>query len=178
MPNRLAYLSIAVVVLLAACSTTPKEKPTQPAEPSKIVLPIDSTVSAADAGIVSQDNGVTVVRLSQKPCRFVEAEPSASFDEHQSYAACKAHNAKTLSTRKQRALRIPAGKVRFVVSSQDVPYTLGFWIRDVRTPQKAIAQGGGIEAGKPKTYEVDLKPGTYLYACPLNPTPDYTIIVE
>ncbi len=32
--------------------------------------------------------------------------------------------------------------------------------------------------GKTLDYEVELKPGQYVYSCPLNTTPDYTLIVE
>ena len=38
--------------------------------------------------------------------------------------------------------------------------------------------GGGLSTGVTKDYEVTLEPGEYLYSCPLNPTPNYRIIVE
>jgi len=37
--------------------------------------------------------------------------------------------------------------------------------------------GGGLTTGTTKDYEVELEPGEYLYSCPLNPTPDYKLIV-
>ena len=37
--------------------------------------------------------------------------------------------------------------------------------------------GGGLTLGETKDYEVTLEPGEYEYSCPLNPTPDYRIVV-
>lgn len=33
-------------------------------------------------------------------------------------------------------------------------------------------------AGKSQDYHIDLKEGSYVYSCPLNPTPDYPIVVK
>ena len=38
--------------------------------------------------------------------------------------------------------------------------------------------GGGLTTGATKDYEIELSAGEYLYSCPLNPTPDYKIVVE
>lgn len=38
--------------------------------------------------------------------------------------------------------------------------------------------GGGLTEGKTQDYEVDLKPGKYVYSCPLDPTPDYNLVVR
>ncbi len=67
-----------------------------------------------------------------------------------------------------------------------MPYTQGFWIRDKdydwRNPlhklNKTSVSGGDMTLGKTLDYEVELKPGHYVYYCPLNTTPDYTLIVE
>ena len=32
--------------------------------------------------------------------------------------------------------------------------------------------------GKSRDYAIDLEPGEYVYSCPLNPTPDYRLIVN
>ena len=37
--------------------------------------------------------------------------------------------------------------------------------------------GGGLGTGQTRDYEIDLKPGEYVYSCPLNPTPDYKLVV-
>ena len=38
--------------------------------------------------------------------------------------------------------------------------------------------GGGLTPGTTKNYIVELKEGEYLYSCPLNPTPDYRLVVK
>ncbi len=37
--------------------------------------------------------------------------------------------------------------------------------------------GGGLTIGKTQDYTIELKPGSYVYSCPLNPTPDYRLEV-
>ena len=43
---------------------------------------------------------------------------------------------------------------------------------------KTSVSGGGLGTGQTKDYEVELEPGEYLYSCPLNPTPDYRLVVK
>jgi hypothetical protein len=44
---------------------------------------------------------------------------------------------------------------------------------------KTSVSGGGLKLGETQEYEVTLKAGTsYVYSCPLNPTPDYPIVVK
>ncbi len=38
--------------------------------------------------------------------------------------------------------------------------------------------GGGLTEGATQDYEIVLEAGEYLYSCPLNPTPDYKLVVE
>ena len=38
--------------------------------------------------------------------------------------------------------------------------------------------GGGLTMGKSKDYSIELEPGSYVYSCPLNPTPNYKIEVS
>ncbi len=38
--------------------------------------------------------------------------------------------------------------------------------------------GGGLTPGTTKDYVVELKEGDYFYSCPLNPTPDYHLVVR
>jgi hypothetical protein len=74
----------------------------------------------------------------------------------------------------------------FRVTNENVPYELGFWLREEdynwKNPldklTKISVSGGGLTTGKTKDYDVELKPGTYLYSCPLNPTPDYKLVVS
>jgi hypothetical protein len=38
--------------------------------------------------------------------------------------------------------------------------------------------GGGLTLGTSRDYTIELKPGKYVYSCPLNPTPNYKIEVS
>ncbi|NJK40498.1 MAG: hypothetical protein HC934_02430 [Acaryochloridaceae cyanobacterium SU_2_1] len=38
--------------------------------------------------------------------------------------------------------------------------------------------GGNLTQGKTSRYEVTLTPGNYVFSCPLNPTPDYPVVVQ
>ena len=74
----------------------------------------------------------------------------------------------------------------FRVTNRNVPYDLGFWLRshdyDWRNPlhklTKTSVSGGGLSPGKTQEYTVTLKPGKYIYSCPLNTTPDYPLVVS
>ena len=35
--------------------------------------------------------------------------------------------------------------------------------------------GGGLMNGETQDYEIELKPGVYVYSCPLNTKPDYKL---
>ena len=36
----------------------------------------------------------------------------------------------------------------------------------------------GLTTGTTQDYAIELKAGEYLYSCPLNPTPDYKLVVK
>jgi hypothetical protein len=62
-----------------------------------------------------------------------------------------------------------------------VPYELGFWLRGEGVVGRATlpsVSGGGLTTGKTQDYAIELKPGNYVYSCPLNPTPDYKLVVR
>jgi len=67
------------------------------------------------------------------------------------------------------------------VTNANVPYDLGFYLRGsglvdkVKLPK---VSGGGLSIGTTKDYVIDLVAGEYEYSCPLNPTPDYKLVVE
>ena len=130
-----------------------------------------------------------VIELTQTPCQFLESENGVDqgFKSTQK-ADCEAINAKTGAERlaKAKVLELPPGSYVFRVTNKDVPYELGFWLReadyDGRNPldklTKTSVSGGGLLEGVTKDYEVELKPGDYVYSCPLNPTPNYRIEVK
>ncbi len=121
-----------------------------------------------------------IIELHQTPCTIIEAEAAPQgFVSHGS-ADCVRINKDTAETRKFKVLRLKAGKTVFRVTNNNVSYPLGFWLRGKGVGRLTLpsVSGGGLTTGATKDYEVNLKPGRYLYSCPLNPTPDYPLIVE
>ena len=130
-----------------------------------------------------------VITLTQTGCQFVESENGVDHGFKTTRKAdCEAINAESGAERltKAEVLKLKPGKYVFRVANKNVPYELGFWLRehdyDWKNPlhklSKVSVSGGGLTQGKTQDYEVELEPGEYLYSCPLNPTPDYRIIVE
>ncbi len=136
--------------------------------------------SAPAAGAASPQ----VVTLTQVPCQFLESENGADRGFRSKRAAdCEAVNARTSDERlaKAKVLRLRPGRTVFRVANRNVPYELGFWLRGdgvINRARLPSVSGGGLMIGKTRDYEVDLKPGEYVYSCPLNPTPDYRLVVE
>ncbi|HED13027.1 MAG TPA: hypothetical protein ENI62_05125 [Gammaproteobacteria bacterium] len=126
----------------------------------------------------------TVIELNQVPCQFLESENGVNhgYSSH-STSDCEAINSRTGAQRLKQAkiLKLKPGRYIFRVRNKNVPYELGFWLRGnglidrVRLPS---VSGGGIAQGKSQDYAIDLKPGEYLYSCPLNPTPNYKLVVS
>jgi len=124
-----------------------------------------------------------VIELTQTSCQFIETEHGV--DHHyrsQSSHDCMAVNAKTSAQRLAQAkvLRLKAGDYVFRVKNRDVPYVLGFWLRGLGLSRFTLpgVSGGGITKGQVRDYAISLEAGEYRYSCPLNPTPDYILIVE
>ncbi len=129
-----------------------------------------------------------VIELTQIACQFLESENGVDYDfETKEKADCETVNARTGTERlaEAHALTLAPGRYIFRVTNLDVPYELGFWLREhdynwknpIHKVTKVSVSGGGLALGTTKDYEVELKPGEYLYSCPLNPTPDYKLIV-
>ncbi len=124
----------------------------------------------------------TVIDLTQTACQFVESENGVDRGFTTMKAEdCKAINTKTGADRLAGAkvLELKPGKYIFRVTNKNVPYSLGFWLRGKglgRVTLPSVA-GGGLALGVTRDYVVELKEGEYLYSCPLNPTPDYRLVV-
>ena len=124
-----------------------------------------------------------IIELTQVACQFVESENGV---DHRFTTARKADcdtiNAETAAGRlaEAKVLELKPGKYIFRVTNQDVPYQLGFWLRGAGFGRLTLpsVSGGGLTLGATKDYAIDLEPGEYLYSCPLNPTPDYRIVVK
>jgi len=141
-------------------------------------------VAAGPAQGAEQGN---VIRLTQTPCQFLESEGVDHKFKTTKKADCDAINTKTGAERlaKAKVITLKPGRYVFRVTNRNVPYDLGFWLRskdyDWRNPlhklSKTSVSGGGLSPGTTKDYVVTLKPGEFLYSCPLNPTPNYKIVV-
>lgn len=125
-----------------------------------------------------------VIEFTQTACQFIESEGGREHGFASARAAdCEAINERTAAQRLQQAepLRLKPGKYTFRVANRDVPYPLGFWLRAASLVDRISlpsVSGGGLETGKSRDYVIELKAGEYVYSCPLNPTPDYRLIVE
>lgn len=86
---------------------------------------------------------------------------------------------------KTKTLKVKPGTYVFEVTNNDVDHEVGF----VLAPKKANIEmddhikqaylSKTIKAGETaSSKEVTLEKGEYVYFCPLNPTPQYTLIVE
>lgn len=124
-----------------------------------------------------------VIQLNQVPCQFLESENDVDRGfRSTSREDCEAVNAKTGEQRvaESTPLQLKAGEYIFRVTNRNVPYELGFWLRGDGLANRALlpsVSGGGLTTGKTQDYLIALKPGRYVYSCPLNPTPDYKLVV-
>ena len=147
------------------------------------------------AGIIGQggpaiSQQATVIDLTQVGCQFLESENGVDhgFQPRRSQD-CVEINANTGEQRlfQAQVLNLPPGKYIFRVTNKNVPYELGFWLREydysLNNPlhklTKTSVSGGGLVIGETRDYEVELEAGVkYIYSCPLNPTPNYSIVVN
>jgi hypothetical protein len=149
---------------------------------------VAAVVALSIAGAAQGAEQENVIRLTQTPCQFLESEAADHGFKSTASADCEAINAKTGADRlaKAKVITLKPGKYVFRVTNKNVPYELGFWLRskgyDYRNPihklTKTSVSGGGLVKGRTKDYVVELKPGEYEYSCPLNPTPDYRLVVS
>ncbi|WP_218940045.1 hypothetical protein [Denitrobaculum tricleocarpae] len=126
---------------------------------------------------------VQVIELTQTACQFVEVESKDHGYTSNSKADCNEINSKTGAERlaNSEVLKLKPGKYIFRVKNENVPYALGFWVRGdglVNRASLPSVSGGGLTQGTTKDYEITLKAGEYVFSCPLNPTPDYKLVVE
>ncbi|UTW11320.1 hypothetical protein [Marinobacterium rhizophilum] len=125
-----------------------------------------------------------VIHLTQTGCQFVESENGMDHGySTSSKADCEAINAQSGEERLAGAkpLELEPGRYIFRVSNENVPYELGFWLRGATLVDRALlpsVSGGGLAQGTTRDYEIELKPGEYHYSCPLNPTPNYSLVVK
>jgi len=129
-------------------------------------------------------NAPRIIMLTQTPCQFLESEAGRDRGyTSRSAADCNAINARTAKQRlaEARTIELTPGKYIFRVTNKNVPYELGFWLRGESLVDRALlpsVSGGGLVTGKTQDYPIELKAGEYVYSCPLNPTPDYKLVVK
>lgn len=125
-----------------------------------------------------------VIELTQVGCQFLESENGTHHGvQPRSKADCEAFNDETGEARltTSKVIHLPPGDYVFRVKNEGVPYELGFWLRGdglVNRARLPSVSGGGLAAGQTKDFAISLEPGEYVYSCPLNPTLDYTLVVE
>lgn len=125
-----------------------------------------------------------LIELTQTGCQFVESENGMDHGYKTARKEdCEAINAKSGEKRlaDSKVLQLKPGKYTFRVTNKNVPYMLGFYLRGDGVLNYATlpsTSGGGLTLGASRDYTIELKPGSYVYSCPLNPTPDYKIEVS
>ena len=123
-----------------------------------------------------------VITLTQTGCQFLESESEDYQFQTASAEDCKKINGETLAERQKnfKPLKLKPGSYIFRVANRDVPYELGFYLHGTGINKVTLPKvsGGGLTTGVTQDYEVTLKPGQYVFSCPLNPTPDYPLEVS
>lgn len=152
---------------------------------SKFLLLVGASAIAIanlSSPVKSQSENATVIALTQTGCQFVETEGKNYNYQTTNAADCKKINGDTLTEREKefKPLELAAGEYVFQVTNENVPYELGFYLRGQGVGRATLpsTSGGGLTEGTTKEYRVTLKPGKYWISCPLNPTPDYPVIVN
>lgn len=145
--------------------------------------PVLITAAILTAATLHAQAAPQVIELTQVACQFVESENGTEHGFRSAKAAdCERINANTGNKRLAAAkvLRLKPGSYIFRVRNKNVPYELGFWLRGdglVGRARLPSVSGGGLVAGATQDYAIELTPGEYVYSCPLNPTPDYRLVV-
>lgn len=142
------------------------------------------TLLLLGGGAVAHAADTSIVTLTQVPCQFLESEQGKNRDfKSASITDCEKINGQTADARLADAttMQLKPGKYIFRVTNRNVPYELGFWLRSASLVKRLTlpsVSGGGLDTGKTQDYVIDLEPGEYVYSCPLNPTPDYKLVVR
>ncbi len=128
-----------------------------------------------------------VVTLTQTGCQFLEPEGTDRKFKTTSAEDCNKINGESGKQRvaASKTIELKPGEYVFRVTNKNVPYELGFWFRSkdynwknpLHKLTKVSVSGGGLTTGKSQDYKIDLKPGEYIFSCPLNPTPNYRVVV-
>jgi hypothetical protein len=86
-----------------------------------------------------------------------------------------------------KTLKLKSGKYQFEVTNKNVDHEVAFFLQTESDKGKKEMSSTVPNSLLPKMLKqgesaltgiVELKKGNYVYSCPLNPTPHYSIIVE
>lgn len=148
----------------------------------KVFFFLTAVVFSGVTSLQAADVDVATISLTQTGCQFLEPEGVDHKFIVTKAADCKAINKKSGKERLKNTepLRLKAGTYIFRVTNKNVTYPLGFWLRGKGLQGATLpsVSGGGLTLGKTNRYAITLEPGEYIYSCPLNPTPDYPLVVE
>ncbi len=150
----------------------------------KIISSIALVVVATLATVCVAVGAPKIIELTQTGCQFLQAESNIDHGFKTSRSEdCEKINATADIERKKKfvTLTLKPGAYVFRVKNQNVPYPLGFWLRGdglINRARLPSVSGGGLTMGKSQDYQINLTPGEYVYSCPLNPTPDYKLVVK
>jgi hypothetical protein len=153
-----------------------------------IVAALITAAAASAIAINARADDATVITLTQTGCQFVEPEGVDRGFVTARPADCEKINSETGAARAAHStvLELKPGAYIFRVTNVNVPYRLGFWIREsdyegagpIKKFRKTSVTGRGLVQGVTKDHRVELKEGEYLFSCPANPTPNYRVVVK
>jgi hypothetical protein len=152
--------------------------------PTRSLLFAGTALALAASAGAQQAAKPMIIELTQVPCQFVESENGIDRGYKSTRKeTCDAINAESGAKRvaESKPIELKPGKYIFRVTNKSVPYELGFWLRGAGIAGRATlpsVSGGGLVLGKTQDYAIELKPGEYVYSCPLNTTPDYKLVVK
>lgn len=133
--------------------------------------------------LTKRADGLPMVTLHAKKCLIVEAEKDPVPLGAKDGATCARLTKATIEVRKRgfKRMRLKAGRYVFRIMNADVPWPIDFALRGAHG-NKNLPRTGKAAKGAPQgqglDYVIDLVPGVYVYASPMNGTPEYPLLVE
>ncbi|BDS13283.1 cupredoxin domain-containing protein [Aureispira anguillae] len=122
---------------------------------NKLVAILFLLVAVVNFGYAQEHTSSSVIKLEQTPGKFTV-----------------------------QSLTLEAGTYQFEIANKGINHEVGFVIAPKGKPEQKYHIKEGyvqktIKAGETSlTKQVSLEKGEYIYFCPLNPTPHYTLIVQ
>ena len=118
----------------------------------------------------------SVIQLTHVACQFVEAENGVNHH----FKAASPEECRTINDesgeqrlRNARTMTLSPGLYTFRVTNKNVPYALGFWIRESdydwrylihKLTKFSLHTEDVLDQGQTEEYEVDFKEGEYLFS--------------